>query len=504
MFKVLSADKDAYITDKVIAGNRASAANTGDAGSLNLFKLYGLTTTSGSANIELSRLLIHFDLADLRLAVAQGKVDVGHPSFEARLRLFDVDGGDTLPTKFTVTVHPLSRSFDEGLGRDVVEYSDRDVCNFLSGSSAQGAWILSGANMGGSATGSVDYIMTAPLDGTVRSLERTQYFKAGDEDLSVNVTQVVSGILSSQLPDEGFRIALTSSLEVDSKSYFVKRFASRTAYSPDYRPRLEVRFDDSVQDDSQNLTLDDPCCIFLYNFSQGSARPILSGTTPILGQNSLKLRLEMPVSGGTYSLAFNAGQHRSGINAVTGAYSASVTVPSSAPQVIARLAASGSAQFTPIWGSLDGTVGYLTGSAIAFRPSQRGGRIFEPRSLTINVRGLSDTVRQGSVHLLRVDVFDRLAPHQVAGRFPYDPGGDVVRDLHYQVRDQANNHIAVPFDTVLKSTRVSSDSRGMFFNLDTSALADGRSYVIDILADSNGVQREFPAASQVFRVNELP
>src|SRR5258706_5983601 len=185
MFKVLFADKDAYITDRVIRGTRHVSGNVGSAGSLDLFKLYGNTSSGSTPNTELSRLLIHFNLDPLRKLVSAGKIDVTNPSFACNLRLLDVFAGQTTPRNFTVTVNPLSRSFDEGLGRDVVFYEDNDVCNFLSGSRAQGAWILSGANAGGHVTGSIDYVVTAVINNVTTSLERTQFFKTGTEDLDV-------------------------------------------------------------------------------------------------------------------------------------------------------------------------------------------------------------------------------------------------------------------------------------------------------------------------------
>ena len=73
MYRILSASKDTYITDKIINNNfRATDANVGLAGTLDVFKLFeessymsGSTRITGSI-IELSRLLIKFDLEPLR------------------------------------------------------------------------------------------------------------------------------------------------------------------------------------------------------------------------------------------------------------------------------------------------------------------------------------------------------------------------------------------------------------------------------------------------------
>ena len=58
MYKILRIEKDTYITDRVVGGARKFNANLGSAGTLDLFKLYGVSRTSGSSNLETSRLLV--------------------------------------------------------------------------------------------------------------------------------------------------------------------------------------------------------------------------------------------------------------------------------------------------------------------------------------------------------------------------------------------------------------------------------------------------------------
>lgn len=506
MYRILRADRDAYITDRIVQSERVVSGNVGAAGTLDLFKLYGLAV-SGSLSLplaELSRLLIHFDLDPLRDLVTDGKVDLSNPSFNVTLKLFDVFGGQPTPSNFTITLHPLSRSFDEGLGRDVVYYGDHDVCNFLSGSREQGPWILSGANQGGHITGSVDYITTAIIDGVTSSVELTQLFTTGEEDLEVDVTTIVSATLAGDLPDEGFRIALTSSLEEDTRSYFVKRFASRTAFDDSFHPQMIVRFDDSIQDDSLNLTMDSSGTLFLYNYAQGTLTNLLSASTDITGSNSLLLRLETAISGGFYDLVFTGSQHNLGDTAVAGLYSASVYIPSTDATIAAKFATSGSVIFTPIWGSLDGTVPYLTGSRLTVYQPTRGNVNTGPKRLMVSVTGLQPSHDVDEEVALRVEIMDRTSPRVIAVKTPVVLPGEVMRDVHYQVRDAETGTTVVPFDTVWNSTRVSSDGRGMFFTLDTSSLTDGHSYVIDVMITQNNVQQVYRAASPVFRVHALP
>jgi hypothetical protein len=122
MYRVLSASKDCYITDKIINNKfRATDSNVGQAGTLDLFKLYA-ESVSGSDNTptELSRILIKFDLETVKTMHDTGVIDVGDSSFKSYLHLSDVYGGQTTPSNFNIIVFPLAQSFDEGNGFDII------------------------------------------------------------------------------------------------------------------------------------------------------------------------------------------------------------------------------------------------------------------------------------------------------------------------------------------------------------------------------------------------
>lgn len=505
MLKILKADKDAYITDRVVKGVRMMSGNVGAAGSLDLFKLYGYTTTSGSSNVELSRLLIHFDLEPLRNLVSSGRIDPRNSSFNCTLKLFDVYGGQPTPDHFTVAAYPLSRSFDEGLGRDVVYYADIDACNFLTASNAQGIWYASGCGLGGGLPGSVDYVTTSINIAGGASLKSSQFFTTGEENLELDVTLAVSATLAALLPDEGFRISYEQAHENDVYTYFVKRFASRTAFNEDKHPRLIVKYDDSIQDDSQNLTLDASGSIFLYNYVQNRRANLTSGSvgTPITGSNSLILKLSTEVSGGTYELPFTASQHRNGTIPVVGVYSASVFIPSSNTTIRSKLAVSGAVKLTPTWGSLDGTVAYTTASAIYVRGPIRGGATIEPHKLVVTVHNVKKAYGSTEEATLRINIFDHTSPLITVVKVPVELPGLVIRDVHWQIRDSVTNIVEVPFDTVHNSTRASSDTSGMYFKLDASNLTPGRTYVIDVMILTGNDRQLHRDASPVWRVNDL-
>jgi len=504
MFRTLKADKDTYVTNRYINSVSVVSGNTGIASSLDLFKLYAMTLLGSGTNkhpvTELSRMFVHFDLEPLRELVDSGKVDLDHYSFKCHLNLKDVYGGQTTPSKFTVAVFPLSASFDEGLGKDVVYYSDKDKSNFLSASSTS-AWFVSGCGLAGNSTSLVDYITSSP---SIQSTKITQYFPKGTEDLLVDVTAIVSATLTSEIPDQGFRISLDEIQETDQFSYFVKRFGSRQTYDESKHPRLFVRFDDSIADDTANFTLDVNSNLFLYNYVNGELKNLVSASADVAGDNCLILKLQTIVSGvGNYSLYFTGSQYKQGKNYLSGVYYAAATVPLTDANIKTYYNASGSVKFTPIWQSFDSTLAYVTGSKVTARAPERLSKRLSPRRYTIGVIGISTEYLENETVAMRVNVFDDNSPIIKAQRLPIELPGLVIRNSHYAIRDNTTGEYAIPFDTAYNSTRLSSDSDGMYFNFNTSALVPQREYVIDIMLVVDGMQHKYLDASPVFRVRKF-
>lgn len=489
MYKILRADKDSYITNRVVNGISMLNSNVGNASSLDLYKLHGYSSSGSSPNTELTRLLVHFDLESLRDLVSTNAIDITNQTFNAALVLSDVYGGQTTPSNFLVNVHPLSASFDEGIGQDVCFYSDVDVCNFLTGSRLAGQWIGTGCSYSGTVPSTCDYFSDSLFTST-------QLFKKGTEDLSTDVTLAISATLAGLLPDEGFRISYSNAIESDSRTYFVKRFASRTAHDESKHPKLIIRYDDSIQDDCQTAQVDSPVTLFMYNYVNNKEANLMSASIPVTGTNCLQLRLEMPISGGIINIAFSGSQH----NAQTGIYSSSFIVPTSNSQIAHELATSGSLKFTPIWSSFDETVTYSTGSVITVNSRQGTSRKTGAKKLSITMLNVRQEYNSNEIVLLRMNIFDYTSPTLTAVRVPVEAKSIVIRDVHYQVRDVESNEVRIPFDSVYNSTRLSNDSDGMFFQLDMSNLVAMHLYTIDALVIDAGSRQIYENVGPAFRV----
>jgi hypothetical protein len=123
------ANKDNTITNafKANLSTRGVSGNMGQSDILEVFSIYAQANTASS---ELSRILIQFDTTDLSTDRTNGTIPAsGSVSFY--LRMFDAEHASTTPKDFTLVTSAVSRSWQEGLGLDMEDYSDKDASNWL-------------------------------------------------------------------------------------------------------------------------------------------------------------------------------------------------------------------------------------------------------------------------------------------------------------------------------------------------------------------------------------
>lgn len=498
MYKILRSDKDTYITDRVIKNSRVYNSNVGKAGSIDLFKIYGSTFTGETPNIELSRALIHFDMSPVKDLFSSGKLDPSHHSFFATLNMTDVYGGQPTPSKFNLIISPLSMSFEEGGGKDVTSYTDLDVSNFLTASYNNVKWMSAGCNESGSLGSFCDFF--------TGSIQVSQYFPTGEEDLCVDVTKIVSGVLCGEIPDEGFRISFSQLEENDNRTYFVKRFASRHAFDETKRPRLVVGIDDSIQDTTQGMTLDSEVTSFLFNYDKGQPKNLSTSGGEVTGPDCLALTLKLPISGGHTQYVFTGSQHYVGALPMTGIYSASLYLSSADAFIKNALNVTGSVNVTPIWTSLDGSTVFLTGSVITARAPLRGSSYLSPKKFIVTGYGLKEVHRPSESVVVKINIFDYTSPLLKVVKTPVDSPGvlqGVVSDAFYSVKDHATGKTVIPFDDLKGSTRLSSDTKTMFFVLDMSNFTPERSYVIDVMLKVGDEKQIHQNVSTVFKISNF-
>jgi len=506
MYRILKTSADTYITDRVIRKKRTYNANVGQAGTLDLFKLYGVTSSGSNPNNELSRILIKFDLTSLKDDFRNGIIDINDENFNVSLNLIDVFGGQPTPTNFSIEVLPLSSSWDEGIGQDVVFYQDTDNANFLTRSYVAGEtnlWFASGANSKGILGSSNIDVVTS--NGNGLNFNAIQSFKNGTENLDVNVTHIVSSTLCGILPDNGFRVSFTESQEQDQKTRFVKRFGSSQASDPYSRPKLIVRYDDAITSNDLNFVFDYPGSIFMHNSVRGNLTNVLSGSarTEIMGDNCMLLKLVTPVSTSAgfinYENYVTASQYKIGNQYVTGTYFAKFTLDSTDQFYSTKLIQSGSVKFDKIWSSFDGTVSYQSGSLTVYPTNVAS----YSKQYFVNITNLFSEYLNTDVAKLNVYIFDNSQAYVKMSKTPFETPSVILENVYYSVRDAITNKTVIPFDELYNSTKLSNNQKTMYFNLWCESLVPGRTYVIDILVIENGNRQIYRDASPIFKVVEI-
>ena len=233
---------------------RGTGSNMGAADVVEVFSIYG-RYSSGSQ--ELSRTLMKFPVTTINTDRSNGVIPAsGSVSFY--LRVFNARTSKTVPPELTMVVQPVSRSWQEGVGLDLENYTDvtkgNTGANWMSASNST-AWSLVGG----------DYL-TSTNDTYKQTLT------TGLEDLEIDITQLVEQWIGGTYSNYGVGIHLTASQEAyfsgstagatgeatgsvlaipngATKSYYTKRFFARGTQYFFKKPVIEARWNSARKDD---------------------------------------------------------------------------------------------------------------------------------------------------------------------------------------------------------------------------------------------------------------
>lgn len=529
MYRILSASKDTYITNKYIAGERCTTSNVGQAATLDLFKLYDETTIfSGSTKLsgvlELTRLLLQFDYEPLQQITASF-LNIADPSFKAYLSLKDVYGGQTTPSNFSIRLIPLSQSWDEGRGFDVVAFRDLDTANFLTASVVTGTpnvWFLSGAAESGSlGAANIDIIVSGNLGAGVQDLTVTQQFARGDENLMMDVTTLVSAAVAGQIDNYGWRLSFIDEQEQDDITRFVKRFGSRHANNADLHPQLIIKYNDQLRDDMGETLFNVSQSLFTFNRVNGGYQNYFSGSTEITGANSLLLNLYgakyLTYYTSSFSLSHSASinhltrslysitqsflgsQYLIGSVPQTGIYSANINFNTVENTTLKDfLTGSTSQEFTYAWTSLDGTLTYASGKTLYKLPQGSISNV-EEKNWVVNITNLKQEYKSSEQARLRIFALD-YNTEQSASRLPLQPKSVILENLKWRMINAYSRKVVIPFDDV--ATLCSYDAEGMYFDLWMRDFAQGEVYEIELMITYGG--KDYLISNAGFRFKVMP
>lgn len=508
MFRIIKPEKDTYITNKYILNSSSVTSNVGQAGTLDLFKLYNETIIPGFTGsiVELSRILIKFDYSELQ-SLTSSILNLNHNSFKVLLKMKNVYGGQTLPSNFKISLFPLAKSFDEGRGQDVLAYRDLDTANWLSASSTE-AWSGAGCSVSGNLGDSnIDYYVSGNFGSGMQSFEVTQSFGCGDEDLLLDITKFVSASIVGLLPNNGFRISLSNTEENNNRSYFVKRFGSRHTYDRDLRPELLISYDDHIEDDSARLYFNVNNNIFFYNKVGEEYKNFSLNSNPITGSNCVKIKLvaskSVQVQTSSFQQNFNAvitytttsivyystsftGSQYS-LNGIfqTGIYFAPVLLNLQTDTNLSSFIGNNTSQsFAIFWESLDGTTTFATGSYVVFKKPMGNDSNVITHNWVVNITNLKNLYHSNETVRLRVFIQD-YDIERIYVRLPSNIRSEIVKEMYWRLIDPFKRRVIIPFDT---GTRLSRDGQGLYFDIFMKDLDVNRVFEFEFKIIENGKQ----------------
>jgi len=493
MIIVSTSSTDTYITNKFVDGISKTTANVGRSGTLDLFKLFN-HPSAPALTTELSRILIKFDYRKLSELVIQNRINLN--DMVSILKLKSIIAGQSIPQNFTVSVFPLAKQFDEGIGRDIISFSDVDQANFLS-SSTNTSWNLTGSSLSGTlGDTNIDYYYQGDLlDGNgIQTFEITQSFIDGDEDLEVNISKFVSASIAGNLTNHGFRISFSFNHESDQNNYFAKRFSSRHVKNSFQRPRIENYFNDFERDDRELITFNSTGSLYLTNQIGGERTRFISGSSPVQGENCLLLT----ISTGSFETTFNVSEssYRQGTyfaNVFVSSYDNSIVTGSiSLSQIIQ---ASSSVTFHEKWTSLDQSVVFQSND-LTINSSRVSQGIFENFELSVFTSG-PETGSKDSFVLIRPKFYD-LVSQDRSSKFAFVKKPIPIKGT-YRIVDNNTGEVYVDFNDL---NQMSYDSNGNYFEIHTDSIPYGRVVNFEYKINYLGNERILKDRNYTFRLGE--
>lgn len=533
MIRLLKCTKDAYLTSKLISNtntnySRSYNSNTGQAGTIDLYKLYNETGfVSGNANvIELTRGLVYFDITPVTALYASGAINLNNSKFYLSLK--DVYGGQITPTNFTVQVYPLAKAFSEGSGHDVQGYQDYDAVNWYTSSingSTIALWTSGGCDYGIPYGGAgADYWTSGSLNGvTTSSFGVSQSFTTGDENLYVDVTSIISASVANIIPFYGFRVAFSREEENDSVTRFVKRFSTRHSSKFNQHPKLVFQSNNSIFDNQLNPQFNKTQSFFTYNFYLDNLENFSSASVNITGSNCLKVELissksivywtssystshsqsinHLTTSWQVFSQTFSGSQYYNGSQYVTGVYSASINLDYYTASVSNYLTSSTNLEVQFIWKSNDGSVVFSKGPTLIYKKSNSTNQnSAQLNNMICNITNLRQEYEETARERFRVVLFDYDTFYNPY-KLPTQSKSSIVTEMHWRLINSYTKDVIIDYDFANLGSKLSTDGEGLYFDFWMEDLEINQNYEFEFCVVNNNKKLYFTNQGFKFKIS---
>jgi hypothetical protein len=460
---------DAFKEDLV---TRGTGSNMGASDILETFSIYG---QESSGSVELSRILIQFPIDQIS-AKRTAEVIPAAGSVNFVLKLYNAPHGETVPRDYKLLVSPVSQSWEEGTGLDMVNYTDltNDEVGTTWGNARKGvAW----DSVGG------DYLVSDVVEKS---------FDSGTEHLEADVTTIVenwiTGLSGDKYDNYGFGIQLSSSYEGSSSanpngattSYYTKKFFARGSEFYYHRPCLEARWDSSAKDNRGNFYLSSALAPAANNLNKLYFHNYVRGTLQDIGGNDGTLPfIELYYSSGSVPEGDPQGILNSSNSAVSyieaerdskGIYSATMAVTAGAVTTTYPY-------LMDVW-ILPGGIQVRTGSAIT--PLTFAGADASGESKhVISIPNLYEQYKGDQTVRLRTYIRKKNWSPNIYNVAKNKPENLIIEDAAYRIVRIIDDFEVVPYGIEsIKFTSLSYDGSGNYFDLSMDLFETGYQYGI--------------------------
>lgn len=541
------ANKDNTITNafKNDLQTRGTGSNMGASDILEAFSIYGQTFSSSSAGVarsqELSRILVQFPTDNIATDRTQGTIPA-EGSVQFYLKLYNAKHTSTVPKNLRLIVSPVSSSWEEGFGLDMEDYQDNTKDQ--EGSN----WIRRAGSTSWTTVGGT--YLTASAGNNAGDLTKTVLFSEGTEDLELDITNIVEKWITgfdsvgTGIENYGLGIRITGSQETyhsssegesvyadgsviqnlngATRSYYTKKFFSRTSQFFFKKPCIEARWDSTVKDNRGNAQYsssllssgDNLNTLYLYNYVRGQLKNI-----PGITDHSSNIYVQLfsgssdntVPSGSALDLVTTTDYVSTAVPTVvtggyvsTGIYSASFALTSAV---------------TPVKTVYD--VWYLDGedklgtqvNTSSFEPkvfysSQENGN----SSYVLNVSNLKPSYTTSEFPRIRANVRLKNWNPTIYSKAVAQVENIILEDVYYKINRTIDDYEVVSYGTGSSAapqavgdtgsyTRLSSDISGNYFDLDMSLFEPGYMYSLNFCTYVEPGYREFNSTFN-FRIEE--
>ena len=464
--------------------SRGTDANMGASDILEVFSIYGQAAASSG---ELARTIISFSTNEILTDRNAGNIPAsGSVSFF--LNLYNAPHSQTVPRGMQLQIAPLTTPWQEGFGLDMDEYKDT-----VDPGDEGSTWFLASNE---------ESWTTAGGDYSTGSFSYTTLLRKGTENVSIDITNLVEAWISGSVLNYGMIVKMVQTQEPydivtnpsgSRQSYYIKKFFARNSEFFFKRPTISAKWNNSVKDDRGRMYTESNLLpasankntIYLYNIHNGVYYDV-----PTIGTGSEAMVVRLYDESGN-RITTTTPSVIYGARIAKGIYSASFAYTTTASVVQDR------------WTDTSVVTSFHTGT---FNVLPRGSQVYStyPNYVTslTNLRPIyypNETARfrfyvrqkdwSPTIYTIANSVNDTLT----------------VESSSYQIYRIIDDLAVVPYDTgSTKSTEMSFDVSGNYFDFDMSTLQPGYSYGIRVAYYSDSVNSYVEQPEEwKFRVEKL-